>query len=436
MELKNVLFPARIAPIVRAGANRYTFRAAPAQYVARSAFLSGLPIGVSGIALTKSSDFGACTEPLASLTRAISSSRSASTLLHAGLQHHQRLHGLAPALVRHADHRDLRHRRVRRDHVLDLAREHVEAAGDHHVLLAVDDVQEALAVEAGDVAGVQPAAGEGLGGLLGQVVVALHHQRGAHAELAGLPGGNGLVVVVEQRHVHPRRRAPAGGETLGLRQVVLGLLHVRQRHRRLGLAEVLVEDVAPLLDALAQARRAHRRGAVEDRLQARQIRGRRARRIEQRVDHHRHQHGRGDAVLLDHVEEEIRREAARHVERAAALQHRDEEGRGRVRERRAHQHAQLLGELPLGHLQHRQVGAAARGRHHALGLAGGAAGVVDRAHVVGADVGRHERRRRESRGEREVVLADRAGSESQQVLQARAGVPSARRRAGRRPTRS
>ena len=60
----------------------------------------------------------------------------------------------------------MRDRRMRRDDVFDLAREHVEAAGHDHVLLPVDDVQVALVVEAADVSGVKPTTGEGLCGLL------------------------------------------------------------------------------------------------------------------------------------------------------------------------------------------------------------------------------------------------------------------------------
>ena len=41
--------------------------------------------------------------------------------------------------------------------VFDFGREHVEAAGDHHVLLAVDDVEVAVGVAIGDVAGMVPA---------------------------------------------------------------------------------------------------------------------------------------------------------------------------------------------------------------------------------------------------------------------------------------
>ena len=56
---------------------------------------------------------------------------------------------------------------------------------DHQLLLAVDDADVALAVDGGDVAGVQPAVGvDGLGRLLRVVAVALHHQRPAHEQFA------------------------------------------------------------------------------------------------------------------------------------------------------------------------------------------------------------------------------------------------------------
>ena len=46
-------------------------------------------------------------------------------------------------------------------HALDLGRIDVLAAGNVHVLPAVDDVVEAFLVDARGVAGVQPAVGEG-----------------------------------------------------------------------------------------------------------------------------------------------------------------------------------------------------------------------------------------------------------------------------------
>ena len=61
------------------------------------------------------------------------------------------------------------------DDVLDLARINVEAAGDDHVLGAVDDAQEAAGIAHRDVAGVQPAAAEHLGVI---TVIPLGRQRG------------------------------------------------------------------------------------------------------------------------------------------------------------------------------------------------------------------------------------------------------------------
>jgi hypothetical protein len=66
----------------------------------------------------------------------------------------------APLLVPGADHGDVRDRRVSGQHVLDLGAVDVLPARDDHVLLAVDDVQEAFVVGADQVAGVEPAAGE------------------------------------------------------------------------------------------------------------------------------------------------------------------------------------------------------------------------------------------------------------------------------------
>ena len=92
---------------------------------------------------------------------------SASVTVAPVLQHDDRVHGFAPHVVRDADHRDLRDRRVRRDRVLDLDGVHVLAAGDDHVLHPIDEEEVALLVEVAGVAGVVPAAAERLGGRLG-----------------------------------------------------------------------------------------------------------------------------------------------------------------------------------------------------------------------------------------------------------------------------
>src|SRR6266568_3085819 len=69
-----------------------------------------------------------------------------------------RLHLLAEALVRDADHGRLGHRRVGIDDLFDLARVYVEPAAEDHLLLAIDDEELALLVDVPDVSGVEPAA--------------------------------------------------------------------------------------------------------------------------------------------------------------------------------------------------------------------------------------------------------------------------------------
>src|SRR4051794_15836485 len=120
--------------------------------------------------------------------------------------HDNGLDRFAPLLVRHPDDGNLRHARMGADDVLDLAREDVETAGHDHVLLAVDDREEAVRILASDVTGVQPAALERLLGLLGLVPVALHDKRPADADLTGLTVGDLVEVVVEQRDLQPRHR--------------------------------------------------------------------------------------------------------------------------------------------------------------------------------------------------------------------------------------
>ena len=62
----------------------------------------------------------------------------------------------------HADHRDLGDGRVREEHVLDLDRGDVLAAGDDDVLLAVADREVAVVADHAAVAGVEPAVDERL----------------------------------------------------------------------------------------------------------------------------------------------------------------------------------------------------------------------------------------------------------------------------------
>src|SRR6202012_1219143 len=96
--------------------------------------------------------------------------------------------------------------------VLDLDAVHVLTTAVDHVLDPVDQVDQALVVDPGHVAGVQPAAGEGGGRRLRLVPVAGHHVRAADHELAGAVGTDRVQPDVAYR----RREADRVGVVDGL----------------------------------------------------------------------------------------------------------------------------------------------------------------------------------------------------------------------------
>ena len=97
----------------------------------------------------------------------------------------------------HADHRGLGDGGELVQHVLDLGRIDVLAAGNVHVLPAIDDVVEAFFVDPRGVAGMQPAVGEGRPVGVRPVPVAGRDVRSLDPEFA------------ESRRRRPRRRRAA-----------------------------------------------------------------------------------------------------------------------------------------------------------------------------------------------------------------------------------
>ncbi len=147
--------------------------------------------------------------------------------------------------------------------------------------------------------------------------------------------------------------------------------------------------------------------------------------VEQRVEHRRHQHGRGDPLLLDGLQDLRRVEPRQHVEGAALDHGRREERRAGVRQRRTHQEPRRLRPLPLGQLDLGHRGHRLRGADHALGLAGRPAGVGDRDDVVGRQQPGVERLRfvRRSLGDQVAALVgERLGhrSDGEHLLEPRA----------------
>ncbi len=111
---------------------------------------------------------------------------------------HGQGHLLAEALVGDAEHGGLVHAGVLVDGGLDLGAVDVLAGAQDHVLGPVLDVDEALVVEAAEVAGAQPAVDvDDLGGGLGLVPVAADQVRAPEPDLADLAGGDRVAVVVD-----------------------------------------------------------------------------------------------------------------------------------------------------------------------------------------------------------------------------------------------
>ncbi len=130
------------------------------------------------------------------------------------LAHHDDLHPLAGHAIFHTDCRHFSNAGVQRHHVFDFIGVHVEARDQDQVLLAVDQADIAARIHHPDIAGRQPALGiQHLGGFLGPLPVALHHLRAAHLQFALLTEVGQFAVFAHE--THPGRRqghADAAGE--------------------------------------------------------------------------------------------------------------------------------------------------------------------------------------------------------------------------------
>src|SRR3546814_239168 len=187
---------------------------------------------------------------------------------------------LAGLLVRYADGSHLEHAGHHRDDVLDLVGVHVESRYQDHVLLAVDDVEEAFLVHLRHVAGVQPAVGvDDLCGVLGAVPVALHHLRALDAQFAHFAHR-------EHRAVFVLDAGIGGRHWQADRAVVFGQVHRVDAGRGRGFGQAVGFDqghAGDLLPALGH-RALHRHAAAERQAQVREVDLLEAGRVEQAVE--------------------------------------------------------------------------------------------------------------------------------------------------------
>src|SRR5262245_16041918 len=119
------------------------------------------------------------------------------TDVHAIPDHDKSHHLLAPVLMGKADDGGLIDRRMSQQNLLHLPRENVLAAGDDHVVLAIDQIEIALIVEPAEVAGGEPLAPHRFFHYPGQVEIAGEHQVRRAVELTDDAGCARLAVVIQ-----------------------------------------------------------------------------------------------------------------------------------------------------------------------------------------------------------------------------------------------
>ncbi len=267
---------------------------------------------------------------------------------------------------------------------LDLGGVDVHASGDDHVVLAVEQVQEAVGVEPADVSGEQPSVAQRAGRGVGSVVVADHRVLGRRDDLTDLADRDGFTGIVDDADFGHRDGLATTGQAVdefGVGAVVFST-EPSDEVRRLGLAVELHEHRAEDGEPLAQAVDGDRGGAVENGAEGRQVERTTFGCVEDPVDHRRNHEGERDLVFGDAPEAELGIELVLEEDGGASDEAGLEVEAGAVGQRRHEQHALVVEQAGLddvGVEVERQLALAV---HDALGLPGRAAGVDDQTQVV------------------------------------------------------
>ncbi|KAI3480411.1 hypothetical protein L1887_57425 [Cichorium endivia] len=286
---------------------------------------------------------------------------------------------LAIAIARDADHLHVGHRRVSEEELLQLPRIDVLAPADDHVLVAPGNAHVAVLVHARQVAGVHPARRvDGFGGRRRVAPVAEHHAVATGAQLADLPAGNHVALLVDDLAFQLRLGAPDTGHPQFELVVGAGL----HRHRAglghavgdLHFAHVqLIDDPAHHFDRAG--------GPGHDpRAQAGQVVVGALRLVEHGDEHGRHAVQRCGALLDHGLQGQRRVEGVVGVDHGAAVGHAaqvaHDHAEAVVQRHRDHQTV-VLGQAQAfaDHVAVVEDVVVTEGR--ALGEAGGAGGVLD-----------------------------------------------------------
>src|ERR1700747_2280165 len=109
----------------------------------------------------------------------------------------EELDGLARAFVGNTDGGGFEHAGTERHDLLHFVGEHFESGHDDDILLAVEDLDEAISIQHSDIPCLQPAVlGEDLTRLVRTHPIALHHLRTTYPDFAAFPDRHRATFVV------------------------------------------------------------------------------------------------------------------------------------------------------------------------------------------------------------------------------------------------
>ena len=130
---------------------------------------------------------------------------------HAVAAHHKNLDGFALHGVGNANGGALHHTGTKRNDVFQFRGEHVEAAHNDHVFLAIDNSEKSFFVHDAHIAGAHEAIGrEGFACFFFLLVIAHHDVGAANANFTRLTLGQALAIVVFDGHFDAGQRQANG----------------------------------------------------------------------------------------------------------------------------------------------------------------------------------------------------------------------------------
>src|ERR1019366_2746297 len=111
---------------------------------------------------------------------------------------------LAPLVVRNSVNGDLADRRMLNDYFLDVLGKNVDAAGNDHVFLSINQMEEAVGISKSHVSRMQPSVDDCLVSEIGPLVIARHQHWSTAGDFSHFAGGKLVPLGGDDTHLAER----------------------------------------------------------------------------------------------------------------------------------------------------------------------------------------------------------------------------------------